>query len=126
MTKVSHALDRKYITRKATPCSVMWFLAKDVRNAHQPQTGAAVAANDGVGLRQAWRKEGRRDRLKKMCKLMSGVLLAGMLLVGCAEKPPEELLIADIQTATIYLREDGSVQSSYVEEFDKAYYDVIY
>lgn len=50
-----------------------------------------------------------------------GCLLA-FLLAGCEEKAPEELTLVEITDETLYLRSDGTVQSAYLEDFDKDYY----
>ena len=53
------------------------------------------------------------------------LLLAALLMAGCEKKDPEapeNLLAEEIQVETLYLRADGTVQSAYVEEFGKSYY----
>lgn len=59
------------------------------------------------------------------------ILLAGALsLVGCGEKEPMETLTAeylqagDVQMEALYVREDGTVQAAYIEEFGQDHYDV--
>ncbi len=52
------------------------------------------------------------------------LFLSVFLMAGCEKDPvaPENLLAEEIQVETLYLRADGTVQSAYVEEFGKSYY----
>ena len=56
--------------------------------------------------------------------LLGILLLSVFLMAGCEKEPeaPENLLAEEIQVETLYLRADGTVQSAYVEEFGKSYY----
>lgn len=60
-----------------------------------------------------------------MRKTVFCVIVAANLFFmgGCAVKAPENLLAEEVQTETVYLRSDGTVQSAYVEEFTESYYE---
>ncbi len=58
-----------------------------------------------------------RLRMKKVSILITVFLM--FALCACAEQKPE-----DIGTTTVYVRNDGSIIATYVEDFSQSYYDM--
>lgn len=63
------------------------------------------------------------DQFMKKFTLCSVITIFFLMLVGCKK---EEIVIStdSVQTATILINDDGTVQAATVEEFDKEYYNL--
>lgn len=59
----------------------------------------------------------------RKCKAIIAGLISTVLFAGCA-KMPESLDAASVKEQTAYIREDGSLQIAYSEDFNEPYYSI--